>query len=92
MIVGKWVGYTEDGLVENWKNGSFLFTTKKEIISQLAASFLDNRKRKTVRRRSKGQYVYDIPDCDCQTVMHTVYVEKITKQNLDKIKEMVGDV
>ena len=87
-MIGKWVAYNEDGLFENWESGDFLFSTKNEIVNQLVASYLDNRKYPTVKRQGSGVYVYDVPDCDCRSVRHTVYIERVTKQNVDKIKEM----
>ena len=89
-MIGRWIAYNEDGLFENWDGEDFLFSTKKEIVNQLVASYLDDRKHPTVKRQNDGVYIYDVPDCDCRSVRHTVYIERVTLQNINKIKEILG--
>lgn len=91
MSIGKWVAYTEDGLFENWEDESLFFSTKRDAISQLTSSYLDDRKHPTIKRETTGRYVYSTPDCDCKTIKHTVYIEKVTKQNRNRLKEMADE-
>lgn len=92
IVCGMWVAYTEDGLKETIDGQyRYCWTTKKACLEDLTCYKLEPRKHPKIHRIGAGLYEYIPGDCDNygQDDGTIFSIERITKENISKLQEML---
>ena len=106
----RWFAWDMEKLIVKIKDNlqyTIIFNTKSEAIWEISCSYMDGRKKPTVKRMNKGCYIYSPKDCDGNwRDENTIVNEKYLKENkslkeyflkhlnnlLDNIKEDMENV
>lgn len=90
IIPGKWVAYDDNSMYFSTfsDDATPVFNKKTTVANELAAVYLDGRKRKTIERKQNGVYWYTYPDCNDRKQRHCHVIERVTPTNIDRLREL----